>query len=147
MEDQGLQAYTFAVAAEGRHRGQSKGRIASSRRANVITLHADRPVETATMTVDGQPPRTASPSYPQPAGARAWPCELRFYDPSPNGFTVALQLRGSGGPQLYVSDYTVGLEQLPGLLRDRPALDRPLYHSSASLSLAAPSAPDRPCSA
>ena len=105
-------------------------RVASSRRANVITLHADRPVETATITVDGQPPRPASPSYPQAAGARAWPYELRFYDPPPNGFTVALRLRGSGAPQLYVSDYTVGLEQLPGFTQRPPALDRSPYHSS-----------------
>ena len=96
----------------------------------MITLHADRPVETATITVDGQPPRQASPSYPQAAGARAWPYELRFYDPPPNGFTVALQLRGSGAPQLYVSDYTVGLEQLPGFTQRPPALDRSPYHSS-----------------
>ncbi len=38
-------------------------RVASSRRADVITLHADRPVETAIITVDGRPPRTASPTY------------------------------------------------------------------------------------
>ena len=75
-----------------------KVRVASSRRADVITMHADRPVERATITVDGQPPRTASPSYPQAAGARPWPYELRFYDPPPNGFTVALQLRLSGCP-------------------------------------------------
>jgi hypothetical protein len=50
--------------------------------------------------------------------------------PSPNGFTVALQLRGSGAPQLYVSDYTVSLEQLPGFTQRPPALDRSPYHSS-----------------
>jgi hypothetical protein len=44
-------------------------RVASSRRANVVTIHSDRPVETATITADGQPPVTASPSYPDAAGA------------------------------------------------------------------------------
>jgi len=105
-------------------------RVASSRRANVITIHADRPVETATITADGQPPVTASPRYPDAVGARAWPYEMRLYDPPPNGFTLTLQLRGSTVPQLYVSDYTVGLEQLPGLTPRPPGLDRSPYHSS-----------------
>jgi hypothetical protein len=106
-----------------------KVRVASTRGTDVITMHADRPVERATITVDHQPPWTASPSYPEAAGARAWPYELRFYDPPPNGFTVVLQLRG-GAPRLYVSDYTVGLEQLPGFTPRPPALDRSPHHSS-----------------
>ena len=105
-------------------------RVASSRQADVITLHADRPVETAIITVDGRPPRTASPTYPEAAGTRAWPYELRFYDPPPNGVTVALQWRTSGAPQLYISDYTVGLEQLPGFTPRPPALNRSPDHSS-----------------
>jgi hypothetical protein len=105
-------------------------RIASSRQADVITLHTDRPVETTTIDVDGLPPVTASPSYPGAAGERTWPYELRFYDPPPNGFTVTMRLRGSAVPQLYVSDYTVGLEQLPGFTPRPPALDRSPYHSS-----------------
>ncbi len=104
-------------------------RVASSRRADVITIHADRPIETTTIAVDGLPPVTASPSYPNAAGERTWPYELRFYDPPPNGFTVTLRLRGSV-PQLYVSDYTVGLEQLPGFAPRPPALDRSPYHTS-----------------
>jgi hypothetical protein len=105
-------------------------RVASSRRANVVPIHSDRPVETATITADGQPPVTASPSYPDAAGPRAWPYEMRLYDPPPNGFTVTLHLRGSAVPQLYVSDYTVGLQQLPGFTPRPPGLDRSPYHSS-----------------
>jgi hypothetical protein len=105
-------------------------RVASPRRANVITVHSERPVEIATITADGQPPVTASPRYPDAVGARAWPYEMRLYDPPPNGFTLTLQLRGSTVPQLYVSDYTVGLEQLPGLTPRPPGLDRSPYHSS-----------------
>ena len=73
---------------------------------------------------------TASPSSPGAAGERTWPYELRFYDPPPNGFTVTMRLRGSAVPQLYVSDSTVGLEQLPGFTPRPPALDRSPYHSS-----------------
>jgi hypothetical protein len=61
---------------------------------------------------------------------RTWPYELRFYDPPPNGFTLTLRLRGSAGLQLYVGDYTVGLEQLPGFAPRPPALDRSPYHTS-----------------
>jgi hypothetical protein len=104
-------------------------RVASSRRADVIIIHADRPIDTTTIAVDGLPPVTASPSYPNAAAERTWPYELRFYDPPPNGFTVTLRLRGSA-PQLYVSDYTVGLEQLPGFAPRPPALDRSPYHTS-----------------
>jgi hypothetical protein len=43
---------------------------------------------------------------------------------------MTLRLRGSADPQLYVSDYTVGLEQLPGLAPRPPALDRSPYHTS-----------------
>jgi len=105
-------------------------RIASSRRADVITVHADRPVESSTITADGEPPVTASPSYPETTGERTWPYELRLYDPPPNGFTVTLRLRGSAASQLYVSDYTVGLEQLPGFTPRPHALDRSPHHSS-----------------
>ena len=96
----------------------------------MITVHADRPVETATISVDGQPPVTASPNYPNAARGRPWPYELRFYDPPPNGFTVALEVRGGGVPQFYVSDYTVGLERIPGFTARPPVLDRSPYHSS-----------------
>jgi hypothetical protein len=107
-----------------------KIRVASLRRAEVITVHADRPVETATVAVDGLPPVTASPSCPNSAGERTWPYELRFYDPPPNGITLTLYLRGSADPQLYVGDYTVGLEHLPGFTPRPPALDRSPYHTS-----------------
>jgi hypothetical protein len=96
----------------------------------VIIVHADRPVETAIVAVDGLLPVAASPSYPDTAGERTWPYELRFYDPPPNGFTLTLRLRGSTDPQLYVGDYTAGLEQLPGFTPRPPALDRSPYHTS-----------------
>jgi hypothetical protein len=68
-------------------------------------------------------------------GSRAWPYELRFYDPPPDGFVLTLQSRGVGLPRLYVSDFTVGLEWLPGF-RQRPAgLDRSPDHSSDTVVL------------
>lgn len=107
-----------------------KLRIASSRGGQVIALHTDRPVETTIITVDGEPPATASPSYPEDLDARPWPYELRFYDPPRDGFEVTLRLRGAGLPRIHVSDYTVGLEQVAGF-RPRPAdLARSPAHSS-----------------
>ena len=107
-----------------------KVRVASPRGADVITVHADRPVQTAVIEAAGQPPVSSSPSYPGDLGSGTWPYELRFYDPPPDGFFLTFQSRGVGFPRLYVSDYTVGLEWLPGF-RPRPAgLDRSPDHSS-----------------
>jgi hypothetical protein len=107
-----------------------KVQVDTSRRAQVITLHTDRPVETTIIAVDGEPPTTASPSYPDDAGTRPWPYELRFYNPPRDGFVVTMRLRGTGLPRIYVSDYTVGLEQVPGF-KPRPAdLARSPAHSS-----------------
>jgi hypothetical protein len=105
-------------------------RVTSPRRGQVITLHTDRPVENTIIAADGEPPVTASPSYPENLGTRSWPYELRFYDPPTAGFVATLRLRGAGLPRIYVSDYTVGLEQVPGF-RPRPTdLARSPAHSS-----------------
>jgi hypothetical protein len=105
-------------------------RIASSRAADVVNIFADRQVESATITADGQRPVTAKPSYPQDDGPRPWPYELIFYNPPAAGFVLTLQLRGTDLPRIYVSDYTVGLDELPGF-RPRPAgLVRSPAHSS-----------------
>jgi hypothetical protein len=107
-----------------------KVRVASSRRGQVITMHTDRPAETAIITVEGEPATTTSPTYPDDLGTRPWPYELRFYDPPSNGFVVTLRLPGERVPRIHVSDYTVGLEGLPGFT-PRPAdLARSLAHSS-----------------
>jgi hypothetical protein len=59
-----------------------KVRVTSPRRGQVITLNTDRPVQNTIITADGEPPATASPSYPDDAGTRPWPYELRFPQPS-----------------------------------------------------------------
>jgi Peptidase family M28 len=107
-----------------------KVRVTSPRAGQVVSLHVDRPVESTIITADGEPPATASPSYPDDAGTRPWPYKLRFYDPPREGFVVTMQLRGVGLPRIHVSDYTVGLEQVPGFT-PRPAdLARSPAHSS-----------------
>jgi hypothetical protein len=57
-----------------------KAQVTSPRRGQVITLNTNRPVQNTIITADGEPPATASPSYPDDAGTRPWPYELRFYD-------------------------------------------------------------------
>jgi hypothetical protein len=101
-----------------------KVRVASSRQADVITIHTDRPVHAAIITADGQPPVTSLPAYTDGVGDRAWPYELRFYDPPPDGIAVTLHIRSDNTPRIYVSDYTVGLEQVPGFHHRPPGLDR-----------------------
>jgi hypothetical protein len=91
---------------ESRRKGGAtvvKVRVASPRREQVITLNTDRPVQNAIITA-GEPPATASPSYPDDAGTRLWPYELRFYDPPADGFVTTLRLPGAGLPWIYVSD-------------------------------------------
>jgi hypothetical protein len=96
----------------------------------VITLNTDRPVQHAIITADGEPPATASPRYPDDGGTRPWPYELRFYDPPVDGFVATLRLPGAGLPRIYVSDYTMGLEQVPGF-KPRPVdLARSPVHNS-----------------
>jgi hypothetical protein len=44
-------------------------RVASLRRADVVTVHADRPVETATVAVDGLPPSPPHRAIPTPSAS------------------------------------------------------------------------------
>ena len=80
-------------------------------------------------------PMTSDPSQPHRAtpeadGQRSWPYELIFHHPPAAGFVLTLHLRGTDPPRMYVSDYTVGLDALPGF-RPRPAgLVRSPAHSS-----------------
>lgn len=105
-------------------------RVASPRGADVVNVFADRQVESATISADDQRPVTATPSYPEADGQRSWPYELIFHNPPAAGFVLTLHLRGTDPPRMYVSDYTVGLDALPGF-RPRPAgLVRSPAHSS-----------------
>jgi hypothetical protein len=105
-------------------------RVASPRGADVVNVFADRQVESATISADDQRPVTATPSYPEADGQRSWPYELIFYNSPAAGLVLTLHLRGTNLPRMYVSDYTVGLDALPGF-RARPAgLVRSPAHSS-----------------
>jgi hypothetical protein len=83
-----------------------------------------------TITADGHPPVTSSPSYPEDAGAEEWPYELRFYDPPSEGVRVTLRLPGGQPLRVGLSDYTVGLEGIPGFAERPPDVDRSTLHSS-----------------
>jgi Peptidase family M28 len=103
---------------------------ASSRGADVLTLHADRPVQEATITAAGQPAVTSKPDYPNDVDSHPWPYELRFYDPPPEGITVTLRFLGPQPGRISLSDYTVGLERIPGFTPRPRHLDRSPDHSS-----------------
>lgn len=112
--------------------------IASSRDADVITLHADRPIQDVTITADDHPPVTSIPTYPDDVDAREWPYELRFYDPPSEGFRMTLRLPGPQPPRIALSDYTVGLGQLPGFIPRPGDLERSPTTGPTSSSSAAP---------
>jgi hypothetical protein len=105
-------------------------RLSSQRGADVLTLHADRPIEDVTITADDHPPVISTPSYSEDAGAEKWPYELRFYDPPPEGIRATLRLPSDGPLRVGLSDYTVGLEELPSFTKPPPYVDRSTFHSS-----------------
>jgi hypothetical protein len=105
-------------------------RLSTPRDGDVLTLHTDRPVDSAALAIQGQEPVTSRPAFTADAESRPWPYELRFYDPPPSGVTVTLRLPGSEPARVWLSDYTVGLDAVPGY-RPRPAdLTRSPDHSS-----------------
>jgi hypothetical protein len=105
-------------------------RLSSQRGADVLTLHTDRPVQNVTIVTDDHPPVTSTPSYPEDARAEEWPYELRFYDPPVEGIRVTLRLLGEDPLRVGLSDYTVGLAEIPGFTERPPDVDRSTSHSS-----------------
>ena len=105
-------------------------RLSSQRGADVLTLHADRPVQNATIATDGHQPVTSRPSYPNDARDEEWPYELRFYDPPSEGVLVTLRLTTGQHLRVALTDYTVGLEEMPGFTEPSPDVYRSTLHSS-----------------
>jgi hypothetical protein len=107
-------------------------RLRSVRDAEVLTLHTDRPVEQATVQVDGLPPGTSWPTYDDPG--HRWPFRLQFYDPPEAGVTVQLRMADAAGLKLTVADHNTQLAGLPGF-EPRPAeLTRsPAHHSDLAV--------------
>jgi hypothetical protein len=105
-------------------------RLRSQRGADALTLHADHPIESATVAAGGHPPVKSTPSYSEDARAEEWPFELRFYDPPPEGIRVTLRSSGGRPLRIGLSDYTAGLEELPGYSEPPPEVDRAALHSS-----------------
>ncbi|MBC3192665.1 M28 family peptidase [Pseudonocardia sp. C8] len=102
-------------------------RLASARDPDVVVLHADRPVERATITLAGLPAITSAPTG---GGDRGWPFELRVHDPPAGGAHVTLRVPGAEPPRLAVGDHTVGLERVPGFTARPPGLARSPAHDS-----------------
>lgn len=102
---------------------------ASARDADVLVVHVNQAVEQASVRADGHPPVNRVPTI---AGADAAErgYELRFYDPPAGGVRLTLRLAPGGGePVIHVSDYTVGLESVPGFVARPPGLSRSADHS------------------
>lgn len=104
--------------------------LVSMRGADFLTLHVDRRVEEATISVDGHSDVSAQPSYADAPQDEGWPYELRFYDPPPQGVRVTLQLRGTDDPRLALSDSTSGLDAIPGFVERPSDVGRSTDHGS-----------------
>lgn len=105
-------------------------RIRSTRDADAIVLHVDRQVTEVTVRAERHPTVTARPTLTPPASRQSWPYELRFYDPPPEGIRVRVHLPGPDLPTVFVSDYTIGLAAVPGLVPRPPHLGRSSAHSA-----------------
>lgn len=103
--------------------------VASARDADVVVLHTDRPVEHATITIAGLPAITSTPTGGADPSSR-WPFELRIYDPPADGLRVTLRVPGAEAPRIAVSDYTVGLQRIPGFVPRPEWLARSPAHDS-----------------
>ena len=79
---------------------------------------------------EDHPPITSTPSYTEDAGAGEWPYELRFYDPPAEGVKVTLRLPVGQALRVGPSDYTVGLEKIPGFTEPPPSVDGSTLHGS-----------------
>lgn len=104
--------------------------LVSLRDADFLTLHVDRRVEAAWISIDGHPGVIARPSYADAPNDQEWSYELRFYDPPPEGVRVTLQLRGTDAPRLALSDSTTGLDAIPGFVERPSSVARSTDHGS-----------------
>jgi hypothetical protein len=100
-------------------------RATSHRDAYAIGVYVDRPVSAATLDVAGHPavelPAAASGS----GDSSAWPWELQFYDPPADGVELTLRIPGTRQPRIGITDWTNGLDGLPGYTPRPPAVGMP----------------------
>jgi hypothetical protein len=89
-------------------------RVASQRDAYALGVYVDRPVSSATMRVAGHPEITLPELTPVPGDDTAWPWQVQFYDPPADGMELTLRVPGRDRPRIGMSDWTNGLDGLPG---------------------------------
>ena len=74
----------------------------------------------ATIDVPGHPALDLPHMNPEHADTSAWPWQVQFYDPPPEGIEVTLRIPGTEAPRIGLTDMTNGLDGLPGYT-PRPA--------------------------
>jgi hypothetical protein len=100
-------------------------RARSQRDAYALGVYADRPVHDATLHVAGHPPVELPAMDPKTDGSASWPWEVQFFDPPPDGIEMTLRLRGTQPPRVGITDWTNGLERLPGYTERPSTVDMP----------------------
>jgi hypothetical protein len=100
-------------------------RATSHRDAYAIGVYVDRPVSAATLDVAGHPAVELPAPAPGSGDATAWPWELQFYDPPADGVELTLRIPGTRQPRIGITDWTNGLDGLPGYTERPPAVGMP----------------------
>jgi len=107
--------------------------VRSRRDADVLVLHVNRPVSDVSVRAEKHRVVAALPDLPAEGASQPWPYELRFYDPPPEGIRVMLELAGPTLPVVFASDYTVGLDTVPGFTPRSGDLERSPAHGAELL--------------
>ena len=120
MLDIGLGFGRQAAEAGKTRRTVLRLRASSPRDAYALGVYVDRPVSAATIDVPGHPALDLPHMNPEHADTSAWPWQVQFYDPPPEGIEVTLRIPGTEPPRIGLTDMTNGLDGLPGYT-PRPA--------------------------
>jgi hypothetical protein len=89
-------------------------RVRSHRDAYAVGVYVDRPVRAATIDVVGHGQLTLPEITPDRDDDTPWPWQVQFYDPPADGIELTLRIPGSQPPRIGLSDWTNGLDGLPG---------------------------------
>ena len=100
-------------------------RAASQRDAYALGVYVDRPVRGAMVEAAGQAAIDLPALGPQPDDVNPWPWQMQFFDPPEGGIELTLRVAGAQPPRIGLTDWTNGLDGLPGYTPRPPGVAMP----------------------